>query len=238
MTQTDKEIAQKIKDGSYFKDAREWYARQYLFPATERSFLLLIAIITSFVFFLSINNIKSLSIGSDEPIPVIVKVDNATDYFPIIKPLAKQHENTQAVVTKYLISDYLKTREEYHYSKDISEVLKNNLKKIRRSSAKSVLNEYQSYMSEANKYSPVIRYRDHTSRDVEIKNIVFDNGDPSSGKAVVQFVTITYNKKEKKEDKSLWEANIHFRLPDIETIARTGAPLRFLVKYYKAKPLK
>jgi hypothetical protein len=38
--------------------------------------------------------------------------------------------------------------------------------------------------------------------------------------------------------KSTWEVILNFRLPDIVTIARTGSPMRFVVGYYRVKPLE
>lgn len=237
MANVHKEVAEKIKDGSYYSDAREWYARKYLYPMTERAFLFFIAAVIGTIFIISIQNIQFL-LRDDDPTPIIIKADNSTDYFSVIKPLANEHGTTQGAVAKYLLKDYIQTRENYSYNENTVKNLRHNLKKIKGSSSKTVLNEYKNYMDETNPYSPIVRYKNHTSRSVEIKSLSFADGQASSGKAKIVFEATTTNKKTKEQDKSLWETTIHFRLPDIETLARTGAPLRFLVKYYKAKPIK
>ncbi|MCE3233339.1 MAG: ptlE, partial [Rickettsiaceae bacterium] len=223
---TNKEIAEKIRDGSYYTDAREWYTRQYLYPITERTFLVIIASVVCFVFILSVANIKSL-ITENPIIPFPIKVENAADYFSFIKPLSQNSENTQEAVAQHLIEDYLRTREEYIPSEMRGDKLKHKLKKIKSSSSKTVLDEYKNYMSELNPYSPVIRYGDDTTRSINIKSFKFIGNDAASGKAHITFESVTKKPNEEPENKSLWEATVLFRLPDIETIAHTGAPLRF-----------
>ncbi len=229
------DIATKIRDGSYFQDAREWYFKHYLYPVNEMTSMIIVASVFAFLCFISVINIKSL-ISENPKVPFIIKVPNSTDYFSVIKPLAENSQNTQEAIASYLITDYLKTREEYFQEEWNTQKIKYRLKKVKGSSARDILEEYKNYMSETNPYSPLVRYRDTTERTIEIKSINFLSSDTSSGKAKVVFEANTKDKATKEENKSLWEATVHFRLPDIETIAKTGAPLRFLVKYYKVTP--
>lgn len=230
------EIAGKIRDGSYYKDAREWYARHYLFPITERSFLIITTAVLTVMFTISVMNISLIS-GVSEEIPFPIKIENTTDYFPYIKPIAEQSDDTQSAVARYLISEYIKAREEYSYHDNKQGKLKQVLKHVKSSSAKEVLDEYQNYMSVTNPYSPIIRYGDNIERTIEIKSFKFLSGDRNSGKVAVKFEAGEKERGKKDIQKTMWEATVHFRLPDIETIARTGAPLRFLVKYYRVKLL-
>jgi type IV secretion system protein VirB8 len=237
MSDLNKDIAEKIKDGSYYSDAREWYARHYLFPIGERTLMIIIAAIVTFIFVLSAANIRSL-MTENEIIPFPMHVEDSTDYFPYIKPLAERSEGTQEAVARYLVTDYLRTREEYFPADMDGNKLKYKLKKMKSCSSKQVLDEYKNYMNELNPYSPVARYGRVTTRSIEIKSFKFIGSDTTSGKALVNFEATTQVENEKTVNKSLWEATVHFRLPDIETIARTGAPLRFVVKYYNARLVK
>jgi type IV secretory pathway component VirB8 len=237
MPDSHEEIAAKIKDGSYYEDALAWYMRRFVYPVTERTYLIIISGILIFAFAISAMNISTL-VGENEEIPFPIQVENSTDYFSVIKKLADSSETTQDAVAKYLIIDYLKTREEYFYSEMRGDKLKYKIRKIKSSSSKQVVNEYQNYINDLNPYSPIARYGNQTTRAIEIRSFKFLGNDTTVGKAVVRFEAITQSRNEKEEKRRLWEANIHFRLPDIETIARTGAPLRFLVNYYKAQPVR
>lgn len=240
MIDENAEIAEKIRNGSYYTDARDWYMRRYLYPISERSFLIIVAIILLTALLLSSTNTSSISVENNER-PFIVPVEDSMDHFSLIKPLAKSSESAQEAIAKYFIIDYLRTREEYIPAEMHGKKLQYKIKKIKSSSSKQVQTEYQNYMNYQNPYSPTTRYKDHTSRSIDIRSVHFDKDDPKSGKVRVIFKATTKkrpdgvnNTKEEKND-SMWEATIHFRLPDIETIAKTQAPLRFLVKYYRAK---
>ncbi len=239
MVDVNKEVAEKIRDGSYYKDAREWYFRHYLFPVTERLYVLIIAVLVTFLFTISVQNIYALHSENEVETPIIIKAEDSTSYFSMIKPLAKKSDSTQDAVSRYLISDYLRTREEYNY-REMQEgnKLRYNLKKIKSSSSKNVLNEYRSYMNETNPYSPITRYKDHTNRAITIQSFNFTDNTSGSGKAKIIFEATEKKRGAEAESKSLFEATVHFRLPDIETISKTGAPLRFLINYYNAKPAK
>jgi len=240
MADHDKEIIQKIKDRSYFDDAYSWYESRYLYPITERSYALLMAAGMVFLLVISINNIRSL-LGEDRDIPIIIKTNNAYQYIPVIQSLGEYYDTPQDAVSTYLIKDYVKTREEYLYKEMLRKKdgkLKYNLRKIKSSSSKTVLNEYKGYMSDTNPYSPVVRYKNHTDRTIEFKSFAFSDNTSETGKAYITFEAFVTKKGEKTKSEGMFEVTVHFRLPDIETIAKTGAPLRFLVKYYKAKPLE
>jgi type IV secretory pathway component VirB8 len=211
--------------------------RKYIYPISERTLMIMITGVVLVIFLLSTSNIKSL-ITENPLIPFPIKVEDSVDHFSYIKPLAERSESTQEAVARYLIQDYLVTREEYLPADIQSNKLKYKLKKIKSSSSKQVLEEYKNYMNELNPYSPIVRYGDNTTRTITIKSFKFLGNDTASGKAVVTFEAETQKDNEEAKNKSLWEATVLFRLPDIETIARTGAPLRFLVKYYKATLIK
>lgn len=244
MQKHDKEISDKIKNGSYFSDALEWYMQEFVHPITQRSALIVVFSVLATALALNILNITT--INHDNPIvPVPIKVQNSTDYFSLIKPIARRKESTQEAIARYSVEDYIRTREEYFPPGYVASAsaspltLKARSKKVKSSSSKNVLNEYNNYMSDSNPYSPILRYQDHSTREIVIRSFVFEGGDKTSGKAKVIFeAKVTSNKEGAKTEISLWEATVHFRLPDIETIAKTGAPLRFIVKYYRAKLVK
>lgn len=237
MTDNNKEISEKIRDGSYYEEAKQWYFRKYLSPITDRSYVLVIACLIGIAFLISAYNTWQLkkSMDAKRDYPFIVNAENSTDDFSHIKSLGDDSETAQQAIAKYLVIDYIRTREEY--TKDmLGEKYKRILKKIKRTSTASVLSEYKNYMNDLNPYSPLIRYSDHSERKIEIKSFSFLDNDITSGKADVIFDAIVINDNGKTET-SQWEATVHFRLPNVENISETGSTIRFIIKYYRAKPL-
>jgi len=108
MALSNEEIAKKIDDGIYFKESLYWYCRKYIFTITERSIILIMAIASGIAFFITLVNFNSV-VSDVERIPIHNFVENSTDFFSHIKPLAKENETTQEAVSNYLIKDYIKT---------------------------------------------------------------------------------------------------------------------------------
>lgn len=247
MQEPEINIAQKIKDGSYYQDARQWYLYRYIQPIHERVWVGMLAILLIGTFIALGSYLSSLQIEK-KAYPVPIKVENSTDYFSFIQPLARSSETTQEGVARYLVTDYLKTWEEYSPADLRDDTLKFKLKKIRSSSTKDLLNDYQGYMSNLNPYSPVVRFGDHTKRTIKIVNFKFTNNNAMTGSANIVYdatetiidpeieMSTVEGKQEKEGKTTRWDATVSFKLPDIETISKTGAPLRFLVKTYKTQP--
>lgn len=235
MSDEKQEIAEKIRNGSYFTEANNWYAGKYIYPETERSMMLLFAI-AAILALLPIVFLLKTTVQANNKVPFPITVADLTSTMPVIQPLMHGDETPQEAVAKYLISDYIKSREEYIYNTMNGDKLKKLLKKVKSSSAKPVLNEYVSYMSERNPYSPLVRYKDHTNRYINIKSITFSDTDQTSGKARVIFEA-TEKPNNGEEKISLWEVTMNLKLPDIAILVKSGAPLRFIVGYYKIRPL-
>lgn len=229
-------IAKKIKDQSYFEDAKLWYFEKYVLPISERSFTFIFATFCVVMFVLVTFNIKSV-ISVPQHIPFILYVENSLTQFSHLQSLSSKKTTPQEAVAHFLITDYVRSREEFLPSHMDSKHYPHLVKKIKSSSSKTVLNEFKSYMSNMNPYSPFVRYHDNISREITITKFQLLTNDLTTGKATVQFDAIEKNPGQ-ADNRSTWEVLIHYRLPDIENIARTQAPLRFLVKYYKAKLIK
>lgn len=229
-----RQVTQRMEDGSYYIDAIDWYASRYLFPVTERSLMLIIAIVSVSAFIMSILNITKLSTDIDKP-PIVNFVDYESPHsFSFIRPLVKDSESPQEAVAKYLIKDYVVSREQYIAKEMLRQTHMNKLtKKIKGTSSKDILEQFQFYMSKSNPYSPFLRYQDHTDRLITINSIEFLTNKKELGKANVYFTATKKTRGKKNVMENQWVATLHFRLPSVEIISKTGAPLRFSIEYYK-----
>lgn len=227
------DIAKKIKDGSYFSDSRRWYLSKYVFPITERSFLILISAVIIYMACILFFNLRGLLFENNERLFVTYTQDTSSKT-SVLRELKVSKLSPQMAVIKRLVIDYLITREEFIPTKMNDKNYQRILKKIKSSSDKSVLNEYKTYMDRLNPYSPFIRYRTGITREIAIKDFKFLTEDLTTGKVLVTFEATETNPNGTHAISS-WKALIHYRIPDIETIAQTGAPMRFIVKYYRIR---
>ena len=111
-------IKASVADGSYFKDARDWYIFRYVQPICERTMLFFITIITGFIaYILMATIIDSLPIKQE--VAITVRPKDQSVYFPVIKSLndSVDLKNVDEAVSKYLLSDYIKKREAFNFRK-------------------------------------------------------------------------------------------------------------------------
>lgn len=229
----DNNIVQDIDNRKYFENSFDWYANKYLLPVNEYSYVVILAIITIFCCFITGINIKAL-LSDDKETPIVIQREGDVKTFPVIHSISNSYKTPQESVASYLLSYYLMTREEYIF-KDYD--YKKNLKRLKRYSSKNVLREYQNFTSKFNPNSLLVKYKYHTNRLIEVNSVSFVKSYGSFKKAKVRFKS-TEQSLGKKDVVQNWEALINFRLTNVDYISGNDVPLRFVINYYKVRPLK
>jgi type IV secretory pathway component VirB8 len=106
------EIAQMIRSGRYFSDAREWYATVYISQIADRAFFFVVLAVAAVIAFLCIG-----ALGALTPIvaPRFILLSN-TDIDKkqlSIYPLRGKEEAMDAAMRRFFISAYVISRESY-----------------------------------------------------------------------------------------------------------------------------
>jgi type IV secretion system protein VirB8 len=227
--ESDKIVARYIDDGTYFKEAFNWYASKYLFPVTLRSYFIIgfiaLALGFSTIFYESL-----IKITTDKyPFPIYAL--DQTKYFPFIKSLAKEKEPLERSFARYFVRTYILYREKYEYLNFIGENKEILLNKIKAFSSRRVYREYLDYIDpEQNPDSPVVLYKNRTTRNIEIMEILF----LKHNHAKINFKAIEDGPLEIKE--SNWTSEITFQLDDIEEAFKRKDKVNFIVTTYKTYP--
>jgi len=167
-------IKESVKDGSYFKDAQDWYIFNYVYPICERSILFFIALITGLICYsllLILHNILPLN----EKVPIVIKAHDTSLYFPVIKKLRDSPElrTVDEAVAKYLLINYLKQREEYDFRSANIEDLNNKFSIIKNNSSPEEYENFQNFMSKDNSISPIYNFGKNVTRKIAIDSVSF-----------------------------------------------------------------
>ena len=80
------QLAEKIESGEYFQEAQDWYLRKYEINFIERTYLLVIILLMSFLFLLSYTYYQAIR-PIKKSIPVQVNISSAADFNTRIKYL-------------------------------------------------------------------------------------------------------------------------------------------------------
>lgn len=231
MDEISKSVAQNVKTGQYFSDARKWYTHKYIYTVTERSVLMFIFFITLIAFLVVLYVFNAL-FPMEKEVPFIIQVKDSIEYRSIIKPLAEDSNNSQEAITRYLISNYIISYESYAY-KDIEK----HAARIKSTSLKRIFKEYANYMSTTNYMSPLIIYQKSATRTVKILSIVLQQDTPETGKAVVQFEATVEDRARKIKTSTTYNANISFIISDVNTSTNKES-FEFLVTNYQTQQIK
>ncbi|MDA0902445.1 MAG: VirB8/TrbF family protein [Proteobacteria bacterium] len=247
-------VKESVENGSYFKDATDWYIFRYVNPICERTVLFFLAAICIFITYNLVITIKD-SLPVVEETPIIIKAKDASLYFPIIKKL-KDSEDLRTVdeaVLKYLITTYVKDREEYDFRKSDIEVVNKKFRRIENTSSDKEYRAFQEFMSTNNAASPINNFGKNAYRRIDIRSFkfnrvqvrnVFDKTKdfisanvPTEAEVRYRAVTTINNKPVAEE----YLSRISFRFSGIDAediLNKTQRELGFLVTDYKIYRVK
>ncbi len=249
-------IKSSVNDGSYFKDAVGWYYFRYVSPICDRTLLIFGSIVAAVVLvclFQMINGAFPLV----QKVPIFIKSKDQSQYFPnLVEIKAKkgkanydpQIETVDEAVLKYLVIDYVKSREEYNYSKAEIEEINKKFNHIRNNSDASEYRAFQLFMSKDNPESPILNFGQKVVKSIQIESFSFNKKVPQdfaskardflSNKiptdAEVRFVAITKTNDEQEvttEKKERFVAKIKFVFGGVDKSQTDN--LNFMVSEYK-----
>lgn len=220
-------VQEYIKSGEYFKDARKWYNFKYIYPLSQRSFLLIIC-----VFFTII--LVGLALNIRDLFPIISQVRyslNTTSYQSsanIMKADSIKHDS-RASIADIMVKNYLVHRELYDYDN-----LKLQFIFIQNNSTRIVFRKFFNYMNIDNPDSPVMRYQKYIRRSVNIISTEYTKPD----EALITFNATAKNTGGEIFENMIWQATINFQIDELNLDLPPDSRFNFAVTNYRLKLIK
>ncbi len=227
-----KKIKQKLQSGEYFRDARIWYNELYHRPIGERSFFIVITLLSAITIWLSVH--VYLSMFPLKPvIPYIILSENIVDEYPVISPLRQApSEDLNISIARFLIANYVQMRENYQY--DVQK-MEWSFNRVRSTSTEQEFAKYQHVVNPQNPASPFNKYGRDARREIAISNITLDlESKPSS--AQVHFTSKVIRNKQVQINN--WVANITFSFPKLKVDQETNIVLQWDEASQSFKPVR
>lgn len=234
------EIAEKVRSGEYFREARAMLNIDVHEPMAERYWFMLITFLSfaitgmAIIAFLALFPLKMR-------VPFIFATNNIIDDLPRIKSLLNYvGEDPNVALRRHLAQHYVELREQYDaafFDRDHNAVLY--------LSRPNVLKEYEDFVSPLNPYGPVSMYQRNTKRKINIISTVEieDNNKKENGRKQysVQVVYEAFLKRGDQEIKqgNYYKVNIAFIYEDISLDNETNKikPYGFIVTSYHLESL-
>lgn len=220
------EIAQDLRKGTYFEQARQWYGMIYHAPMAERSFFIVVtltALLTTFFGIMGFMGLFPLQPAK----PFYIPTQEAT-LVPTIVPLAEETEDPNVALQHFLLSRYVTAREEYDPRTKASYA-----RFVRRQSAPDVTAAYDRQTSQSNPYSPSALYEDRLVRHIRITSLTIPPVPGENRKARIEFEATVGNRDQSETTR--WYADVAFRYTGISIDQRTEeiTPMTFVVTGYE-----
>lgn len=253
-------IKSSVADGSYFKDALDWYMFRYVTPFCERTILVFASILTAVVMFFLVEMIKQ-AFPLVEEIPIVIRSFDQSRYFPDLVELkskkgmngviSSSSDSVDEAVARYLLGSYVKNRENFDFSEAEIQDVNDMFGRIKNVSSLPVYKDFQLFMSKDNPESPINQFGLNVSKKVEIESINFIKQEQKRDfaqmaknfitvkiptEAEVRFVATTITKDDNmiviKQEKVQYLAKINFSFGGINKDRKEGV-LDFMVNGYK-----
>lgn len=224
------EIAEKVRTGEYFREARSMYDLAVHDPMSERYLYVGITALAAIILTTSVIAVQGLYPLS-RSVPFIVSTNDIIEDLPHIQSMLDyKGEDPSAALMRFLVNNYVALREEY----DIG-TFDRNISGVKSQSAPDVVSEFQQAIDPRNPDSPVAQYQRHSKRSV---TILSSKKLPDQDAMEVTFEATVEGAGEIK--KSVWQANVAFEYNGItvEEGSDKVKDLHFVVTRYRSKKLQ
>lgn len=221
-------LKQLIESGEYFEEAKRWYKTSYIHPFSQRSFLLIISVISLVVFLSILVNIYNLFPMKREVQYVINSADLRGKSVKISKATYDERD-VQLSITNILVNKYIVAREKYTYQD-----LKKQFIYVKNNSTRVIFQRFLSFMSIDNPESLILKYQKNVNRDVTIVSSSY----PDQNNAIVTLHTVAKDITGKKFEDKLWQIKLQFDIDKVDINVSSGKKFNFTVTNYETIMLK
>lgn len=221
-------IAEKVRTGEYFREARSMYDVTIHDPMSERYLYVFITGLAVFVLMIALIAVQGLY-PLQSAIPLIYITHDFYEDIPHIQSLQTyKNEDPSEALLRFLVKNYILVREEY----DIG-TFDRDVNSVKSQSSDSVYKEFQQFIDPHNPESPITVYQRHSKRKINVLKI----RRLSDGMEVIFEATIDSRTEVKR---SHWRANISFQYSGVELDDKTDKvkPMNFVVTAYNSKRLQ
>lgn len=235
------DISEKVRSGEYFRDARAVADFDLHEPMSERYVYIFLTILALTILITAVIAWQGL-FPLKPRIPFIFITNDIVEDYPHIKSLADYTgENPNSALRRFLISNYVQTREEYDAA-----TFDRNHNAVQKLSTTNVVDAYENFITPTNPESPISLYQRNTIRKINILQIKIpnnavetdDSGKPKEFRASVVF-DATLIKDDVEGSTTRHQVDIAFKYKDIKLDSNTLKiePYGFIVTSYQIKNL-
>lgn len=228
------EIADKVRSGEYFREARKMFDIDIHDPMSDRYLYILFILVSLVTVFISYEAYTSF-FPLRPRVPFIYVTYDIVEDRPMVKTLVDYHgEDANVALRRFLVKHYVKLREDYS-----APIFDRNHNAVKSLSTPDVFRAYELFISPLNPESPVSLYHRSMARTINIVSIipiVDIEKEKNNHEYRVQVVyDAVIERGETKINQTRHKVDVAFIYKDIRLDSETGRiePYGFVVLSYK-----
>lgn len=215
MAEPDTKIAESIRSGSYFKEARSWFETLYIGPISERSFFLIVAFLASLVALFSISAVfRLMPLTNRDPV-LVYSSERSDDVYMSLTALTDRRQPVNPAIAKFFITQYVIAREGY-----FAQTFATNARFVRAQSDAGAYNAYATAYSPTNPESPFAALGEYGQRLITINTAQIGRIKGGKGTAEVTFTAETRGTA--APSTTHWTAELNYIYNELETRSKVN----------------
>lgn len=163
----DESLQRRIEDGSYYRDAREWYNHLYIAPISQRIFFIVVTCFTLCIFAVAVIAILNL-LPISPRVPFVYRAKDMMNEHPRMERFKEPNEDSNPALVKYFLRTYVEMRESYNSRRYL--MFKAFTKQY---SASDVFNMYEQETNPNNPRSPIRIYGKFVDLKVDVQKVSY-----------------------------------------------------------------
>ncbi|MDD2840429.1 MAG: type IV secretion system protein [Rickettsiales bacterium] len=163
-----------VGNGTYFKDAFNWYCNLYLRPIVDRTFFVFMSIMGVVIIY-NVIGLISLILPLKEDVYIAIREKDLTKYQTTIHDISKSKEanSTDENILKYLVNNYVAERESHNYKTSNINDINLKMERVKNVSSPDVFNDFKYFMSADNNNGPYYYFGKNIETTVDITSFNF-----------------------------------------------------------------
>lgn len=159
-------IAEKVRSGEYFREAKGMYDVSVNDPMAERYFYVFVTVLALLTFLSAIFAMQSLY-PLTRSVPFIYALNDVLEDLPSITPLkTSPHQSVDEAVLLFRARTFVNHYESYNIN-----LLERNYSGVEHDASPEVFAAYQLLLQRSNPESPVMKYQRHSVRNITILSV-------------------------------------------------------------------
>lgn len=234
MPEQHRHTVEKIKSGAYFSEALTWYDAVYHAPIITKAYSVVVTMVAIGAIWFAVSGlIELMPISTQEPFVMVVK--DLENFETSMKPLTNRTGDANKALLDFFVSDYVKNRESYNYSK-----FSVYSARIRAQSNDEAYSEYKRDQNTGNAESPVVRFEAHTIRTVKVTGIryntepEFEDATTTPTTAIVSFEASESGPKGTRDTTERVKLTFNATPVEVNQEDYSITPMQFQVTRYEA----